>query len=66
MHPYSIYKYFTSASGKFVITGPGFAAGCFTQETEEQAKNACTCLNDAFGAGKDSKALEIRRALYIY
>ncbi len=65
MHTDSIYQYFTSASGKFVITGPHVAAGNFTQETEEQAKNACACLNDAYNAGKFSKAAEIRKALLI-
>lgn len=65
MHPDSIYQYFTAASGKFVITGPGFASGRFIQDTEAQAKNACACLNDAYDMGKRSKAAEFRKVLNI-
>lgn len=55
-----IYTHFQSASGKFVIEGPGLCVGDLILSSQEQTIIICSCLERAFKAGKKAKAKEIK------
>lgn len=57
------YRHFPSASGKYIIEGPGVIPGFISIKDESQAYEICQALTKAFKAGKTSKAQEIKRAL---
>lgn len=58
------YSCFESASGKFVITGPGIYPGELVRtNSQDEAISMCRILNEVYKAGRRNKAAEIKKAL---